>query len=169
MHIFRIGCVILLVCQFGISAIGQKSESDVLSQDEPIRFGKPIERSPFRYVIVFGISDIEKEANAIQEKASFDVIMENSAFNERNLILLYRLLDKRIVEKKYFTATVFTNLEATYTPEEWDQMGRWEFEDLKMFKSAYFFRNGFGKYLVYSIPGQVRDKRVEIEQEIKKK
>ena len=129
---------------------------------EPKRHDSPI-KSPFRYVIIFGTSEIERKVNSDPDEANFEVLIDDDAFTEKNLVSLFELIDKRFVKKKSFAVNVFATLKATRTPEEWDRTVLWgPVEGYEKFKYAAFFKNPSGKYFVYNIPGLVSLRRVDL-------
>lgn len=140
-------------------------------QSKPLSSGKNIKsvaqsslsEAPFRYVIIAGTSEIELFVND-DNYVCFEVLMEERSFTEKNLIILYKLLDDRFKAKPNFSLHVTTTLAALRTPEEFDQLGLWgPVEDYQKYKFAFFHRSPSGKRINYSIPRKVRDKTVWIE------
>lgn len=125
--------------------------------------------TPFRYVIVMGTSEIERYINQ-SGNTDIEVLMEDKAFNEKNLIILFNLLSSRFTEKPGLSVNVFTSLDAILTPEENDGLGlKGPVADYEKFKYAFFNRNGYGEYFRYGIPGKVKDKRVVMKEPPKDK
>ncbi len=119
--------------------------------------------SPFRYVIIGQLSEIEKVVNENEDNRYLEVLLRDDDFTEKNLTTLFGLLDERIKDKPYFLIHVTTSLEAIYTPEEFDQLGGWGAPpNSDKFKYAFFFRVPAGKWIDYSIPGKIKDKKVWI-------
>lgn len=124
------------------------------------------EKSPdtrFRYVIVKGVSEIEEFVNSDPDDLSIEVLMEDRAFSEKNLKILFRLLGDRYKSKKALSIDVFTSLDAILTPEENDRQPlKGPISDYRKYKFAFYVRNGFGERFSYGIPGKQREKCVVI-------
>jgi len=117
--------------------------------------------TPFRYVIVEGVSEIEKFVNKDPKRLHIEVLMEDKAFNEKNLIKLFDLISRRFVSKESLWIAVYTSLDAIFTPEERDGQAMYErVSDYKRFKYAFMYRNGYGDFFYYAIPGKVKEKKV---------
>ena len=135
--------------------VAQTGEANYVTDRNP--------KTPFRYVIVNGVSEIEQFVNENPQAHSFEVLMEDRAFNEKNLKTLFKLLSTRFSRKGGFSASVYTSMYAIFTPEERDSQSMLQHvSDLKRFKHAYLVRNGYGEYFYYSIPGRIKEKRVII-------
>jgi hypothetical protein len=114
---------------------------------------------PFRYVIVAGVSEVEKYKE--QVRPALVVLMDDSAFSEANLIKLFELIGQRYAGSDFLSVDVFTSLKAIRTPEENDKLALWgPIENYRQYKYAFFVRNGYGEWFVYSIPGRVKEKEV---------
>jgi hypothetical protein len=121
-------------------------------------------KSPFRYIIVSGVTEIEKYSNNDDgENFSMVVLIEDKAFNEKNLRILYNLLDKRFNQSPGLYVEVYTSLNAIRTPEEYEHINNvGPIDNYFKYKWAFFIRNGYGKWFEYGIPKIVEEKRVEI-------
>ncbi len=129
---------------------------------EPIEDDSTV-RSPFRYVIVAGVSRIEKYVNENKESLYLEVLMEDKAFNEKNLRCLFEFLSKRFTERSGLTVDVYTSLHAINTPEENDHRDlKGPISRIHKYKNAFYFRNGdkCDERFEYSIPNNVENKRV---------
>lgn len=150
---------------FTINSYSQKSKKKTVKSVGNISETLKEEfRAPFRYVIIAGVSRIEKYRNENPDSAYIEVLMEDKAFNEKNLKILFELLSKRFTEKWGLSVTVYTTLDALYTPEENDVLdlkGITE-EHQKKYKWAIFNRNGHGEYFWYGMPNDISGKRVQI-------
>jgi hypothetical protein len=112
-----------------------KSEQEELDEiREETRF-----RSPFRYVIVYNdLLDTGIPNRYIQ------VLMDEKAFNEKNLRELFALLKNRCPQPKHLTVVVRTSLDTIETPEENEkarsQMEAGRLTDaIKKHKDAFYF------------------------------
>jgi len=120
-------------------------------------------RSPFRYLIVRDVAELQKFVNKDDKVLSLDVLMEDAAFNERNLTDLFSLLSKRFSEHRSLYIYVFTSMQALRTPEEYDRAPLWgPVEKYKKFKYARFSRNDYGERFEYGIPGRTESGEVII-------
>lgn len=127
--------LILIFIVLGIQTLNAQSET-TLPGSETTPF-----RSPFRYVIVAGVSDLEKYVNRFDDSLSLEVLMEDRSFNERNLRQLFELISKRFPNQKLLSIDVYTTLDAIKTPEENDRSNlKGPIEDYKRFKYAFFYR-----------------------------
>ncbi|MDQ3633577.1 MAG: hypothetical protein M3405_03585 [Acidobacteriota bacterium] len=159
LSIFFIQILSLSCFVFGQDKIERKYGTE--SQDEIVK------TAPFRYVIVAGVSRLEKHINRDPENSLYlEVIMEDSAFNEKNLKTLFKLLDKRFNKTNSLYIEVYTSLGAILTPEENDRLDlKGSIDDVeKKYKIAKYFRlKDKDKSFTYSIPG-MDGKEVLIEQ-----
>ena len=86
-----------------------------------------------------------------------DVLMEDKAFNESNLKLLFSMLSKRFTDRPSLFVDVYTSLDAIRTPEEYDETGLFgPVDDYYKYKYASFSRNGNGESFEYGIPNLVK-------------
>ena len=154
--------LMFLIGFFAVSAYPQKTKCVLESVAAPTEDDSKV-RSPFRYVIVAGVSRIEKYVNENKESLDLEVLMEDKAFNEDNLRCLFQFLSKRFTERPGLAVYVYTTLDVIDTPEENDH------RDLKgpvskytRYKHAFYFRNGekCDERFDYSIPGLLKNKRV---------
>jgi len=151
MRQFTLFLFILLV-GFSDDISAQKPRSK--APKTPIEYTKGGFRSPFRYVIVSGVSELEKYVNTNPEKMSIEVLIEDKAFNKANLIKLFEMLSQRFKEKPGLSVNVYTSLDAIRTPEENDGIGlKGPIDSYKRFKYAFYSRNGYGEYFTYGVPG----------------
>ena len=111
-------------------------------------------RSPFRYVIVNGVSEIEKYINRFpDESLDLEVLLEDKAFNEENLRTLFELLSKRYDSTPNLTVWVYTSLDAVRTPDENDRLNlKGPIDNYFKYKYAYFWRNLKTEGFDYSFP-----------------
>lgn len=126
----------------------------IYSQSE---FNGPVVRfkSPFRYTIVADVTEIQKKVNAMPFDRTIEVLMDPGAFNEKNLRVLFGLLDKRYIDREVLTVYVYTSLSSIRTPEEYDRMGLWgPVENVDKEQNARFFRSKEQKYIEYFDPGK---------------
>ncbi|MGD9560964.1 MAG: hypothetical protein AB7F88_01945 [Pyrinomonadaceae bacterium] len=148
---------------FFVCVIAGTLAHSLIAQDTGAPTGNTNSRSPFRYIIVSGVSRIEKYANRGPEYYVMDVLMEDSAFNEANLKILFGLLSKRFQDRPGLFVHVFTAMDAIRTPEEYDGTSLWgPVEDYHKYKFAFFTRNGYGESFRYGIPGLVKPTVVTI-------
>lgn len=118
-------------------------------------------RSPFRYVIVAGVSETEKYANRGPHYYVMDVLMEDQAFKEENLKLLFRLLSDRFTDRPGLFINVFTSLDALRTPEEYDETPlAGPISEYHKYKFAFFSRHPGGESFQYGIPNVLKPTRV---------
>lgn len=114
-------------------------------------------RSPFRYVIVAGVTDLEKYVNRFDDSLYLEVLMEDRAFNETNLRELFKLISRRFPNQKLLSIDVFTTLEAIKTLEENDRSNlKGPVNNYKEYKYAFFNRrpSKCDAYFSYAEPGQ---------------
>ena len=154
---------ILLLMMFGVAAGQQipnptaKAPSDDLEQPQ------------FRYVIIAGVSKAEKYANRGPHYYIMDVLMEDKAFNEKNLTLLFRLLSRRFSDRPGLFINVYTSLDAIRTPEEYDATDlAGPRDDYHKYKFAFFLRNASGESYRYGIPNVIDSAQVQISDSVKK-
>ncbi len=92
-----------------------------------------------------------------------DVLMDDEAFSEKNLITLFKLLNDRFADRPTLFVNVYTSLDAVRTPEEYDRTDlAGPSEDYFKYKWASFSRNGNGERFRYGIPNSVKSKEVII-------
>lgn len=157
-YIFPI--IFLLSSAVGINVSAQKIGTAKHKQSKP-EITENGFRSPFRYIIVRGVSKLEEYVNENPDNLSLEVLIENRGFTERNLILLFQLLSKRFTEKPGLTVEVYTSLDAIRTPEENEAINlKGPIDNYKQYKYAFYNRNGYGEYFTYGIPGKVRNKEI---------
>jgi hypothetical protein len=135
------------------------------SQSKPIETKSqraPDQRtSPFRYVIVSDVTVLQKAINDNPSLRNVEVLMEDAAFTEPNLIKLSQLLTKRFADRQGLFVQIFTSLDAIRTPEEYDEIGLGGLrEDYRNYKYALFIRDKAGERLVYEIPGVQERKEI---------
>jgi hypothetical protein len=122
-----------------------------------------ISRAPFRYIVVAGVSTIERKVNNNPHYYALDVLMEDQAFNEANLRVLFRLLSKRFNDRAALFVDVYTSLEAIRTPEEYDEVDLvGPVGDYYKYKYAFFSRNRNGERFQWGIPNQAPPSEVII-------
>lgn len=134
----------------------------ILSQDEDAHNPRPSKPSPFRYVIVADVTDLQKYINKGPGYRDVVVVMEEKAFNERNLTELFGWLSKRFDDRPGLRVSVTTSMEAVRTPEEYDQisLGGGLNEKRYDFPHAFYSHNGYGGQFWYGIPGKIDRKDV---------
>lgn len=115
-------------------------------------------RSPFRYLLVADNTELQRYVNR-ENNYSAIVLMEDEAFNEENLKILYCLLKNRYAEKSSIWINVFTDLRAIPTPEEFDRMNLY-FNRPKDLVVKHAFLNTRAESITYTIPGSVDSKIV---------
>jgi len=121
---------------------------------QPVSF-----KSPFRYVVVRDTSEIQRYVNE-PDRASLEVLLDEPAFTEKNLLQLFKLLAERYREPLVHI-WLFTSLDAIRTPEEWDRTNLWgPVENYAKYKYAVFIRDGNGERFIYGIPGVIDSKEV---------
>lgn len=99
--------------------------------------------------------------NENPENTDIEVLMEDRAFNERNLRILFQILSERFNEKSGLSVEVYTSLDAIRTPEENENIDlKGPIDNYEDYKYAFYFRNGFGEYFQYGIPNRVFRKDV---------
>lgn len=156
--------VVILFFSVGVTAQKTKKKNNRLNNNT-VKIADDEIRSPFRYVIISGVSDIEKLVNSDEESLDIVVLMEDKAFNEKNLIILFDLLSERFRERPALGVEVYTTLEAIRTPEEYDREDLYgPIENYKKFKWAIYNRNGNGEYFSYGMPGLFNEKYVVIKE-----
>ncbi len=160
LSIFLIQILSLSCFVFGQDKIEKKLVYGTESQDEIVK------SAPFRYVIVAGVSETEQYVNRNPESIMYlEVLIEDSAFNEKNLKTLFKLLDKRFNSSNLLIVYVYTSLGAILTPEENDKLNlKGQIDDIeKKYKVANYSRlKGRDKSFTYSVPG-MEEKGVLIE------
>lgn len=149
----------LVVLTFPILATAQKGfEKDKNSQNNEFR-------SPFRYVIVAGVSELEKYVNRFpNEILHLEVLIEDKAFNEKDLTTLFELLNKRFPPPTVLMIHVYTSLEAIRTPEENENTNlKGPIDNYFDYKNALFIRYKDGtKKAHFSIPNVIMKKAIVI-------
>jgi hypothetical protein len=118
-------------------------------------------RSPFRYIIVSGETNLERYVNRnAGDFLIIEVLLDDKDFNENNLKILSELLSKRFSSAKVFTAYIYTSLEAIKTPEENDRTNlKGPVDEYFKYKRAEFSRNSFGnEWFEYWIPNLIDGK-----------
>lgn len=103
-------------------------------------------RSPFRYVIVSdNVSGEESDPN--DDARHVDVLLDDRAFSETNLRLLFKLVSERFPAPQMLDVRVYTNLEDVETPEEREAFkaseGPDDPSDYK-YRRAFYFRDYHG-------------------------
>ena len=144
----------LVICAFPVFTEAQKTNSKTTQKEF---------RSPFRYVIIAGASDLEKYVNRFpNESLDLEVLLENDAFNEKNLRELFTLLSNRYNSGQGLSIWVYTSLSAVRTPEENEQINlKGPIENYSKFKNAFFFRDGNkNEWFKYSVPNSINEKLV---------
>ncbi len=137
--------------------VAQDSSSRVTPARNAVHKTREGSRSPFRYLIVSGVSETEKYANRGPHYYVMDVLMEDSAFNESNLKILFGLLNKRFNERPGLFVNVYTSLDAIRTPEEYDETDLFgPIEDYHRVKFAFYSRSEGGERFQYGIPNVVK-------------
>lgn len=138
---------------------GQNSSNDSHDVELPEEY-----RSRFRYLIVRDTSEPQFYVNSIDKKTlNLDVFLDDCAFTEINLRELFSLLKKRYKTYEYLDISVFTDLKAIRTPEEYDRTGLWGPKPgYKEFKYAIYMKNGYGERYIYTIPGKVSEKEIKL-------
>ena len=123
---------------------------------------RPRKPSPFRYVIVADVTDLQKYINEGSCSRDVVVVMEGKAFNEKNLTELFRLLSKRFDDRPALYVSVTTSMDTVRTPEEYDQidLGGGLNEKRGDFPYSFYSRNGYGEQFWYSIPKKINRKVV---------
>jgi hypothetical protein len=103
--------------------------------------------SPFRYVIV------HNEVAKTYQIRQVWVLMEEKAFTEDNLRVLYQLVVKRYPEPSSMDVTVLSNLEDVATPEEADNaIGYSEEKNPPKYSgapNAVFVRHSYAEFINY--------------------
>ncbi|MCW5971460.1 MAG: hypothetical protein KIT57_23375 [Blastocatellales bacterium] len=103
-------------------------------------------RSPFRYVIVSNsISGEESDPN--DDARHVDVLLDDRAFSETNLKMLFKLLSGRFPLPKVLDVRVYTNLEDVETPEEREAFKASEGPDDPSeykYRRAFYLRDYYG-------------------------
>ena len=113
--------------------------------------------SPFRYVIVAGVTKLDKYVNRFDDSLSMEVLVEDKAFNEKNLRELFGLLSKRFPSQNVLSAWVYTSIDAIKTPEENDHSDlKGPIKNYRQFKYAFFSRrpNKCDSFITYAYPGE---------------
>ncbi len=148
---------LLILCLFFQTTF---SQTDTASTGDEIREPEPDKnpfRSPFRYVIVAGVSDVDKYVNRNPSSIlDLEVLIDDAAFNEKNLRYLFKLLSERFPNSKLLTIDVFTTLDAIKTPEEMDHKYlKGPIENYKEYKYAFFYRrpDKCDSNIYYGVPG----------------
>jgi hypothetical protein len=121
-------------------------------------------RSPIRYVIVYNeISQTEYPTRSVE------ILMDENAFNEKNLKQLFELLDKRFSKPESLLVIVHTSLKTIETPEERDlgnyslEAGRLTDEIIKH-KDAFYVRyeNGYRRFRYTTNLSPKREKDIDL-------
>lgn len=151
-----------VICLVACSIIAQKTttNSNKLEVDEVERL-----ESPFRYAIIAGETDIEKYVNRFpNDFLTFEVLLDDKAFNEQNLEILSKLLSKRFNKALTLNVYIYTTLDAIKTPEENDRSNlKGQIDKYFNYKRALFVRNSYGnEWIEYSIPNTVDNKKIII-------
>lgn len=133
--------------------------SIIFAQGDNVQVRRKEHKSPFKYVIVGGYSEIEKY---IFENADvIEVLIDERAFNERNLKTLFKLLKKRFSNKEVLDIQVYTTLNQIRTPEENDYLNLWGVKkNVKQYKWAVFTKVSDREEIEYGIPGVIKSKTV---------
>lgn len=148
-YLFLLSGFLFMVTSIGVPAQHGRKQNDT--------------RSPFRYVIVSDVTELQKRVNDNPHYWELEVLMEDKAFNEKNLNELFTLLSKRFSARPGLFVNVFASMEALQTPEEYDRAILWGLkENYRDYKYAIFSRNGYGERFTYGIPGLVEHKEVTI-------
>lgn len=72
-------------------------------------------RAPaFRYIIAYNDLSVDKDTRWIT------ILIDPAAFNEKNLRILFKLLQRKYGKEKFYDAFVFTSMEDIATPEEFE-------------------------------------------------
>lgn len=102
-------------------------------------------RSPFRYIIVSNITEKELELTIPQRR--LEILMDEKAFSEKNLKLLFNLLEKRFPLPIPLEIIVHISLATIETPEEKEMAtdGNRLFDEIESHKSAQYVRFSDGK------------------------
>lgn len=157
--IIAVGLVSLLLF-LTINGFSQKTQPFSSKKKKPDITGDGF-RSPFRYVIISGVSELEQYVNENPENTDIEVLMEDRAFNERNLRILFQILSERFKEKSGLSVEVYTSLDAIRTPEENESIDlKGPIDNYEKYKYAFYTRNGYGEHFQYGIPNRVFRKDV---------
>lgn len=150
MRKFVLLCLIILTSSV-FAAAQIKPEKNENNQNKEFR-------SPFRYVIINGVSEVEKYVNRLpDENLYLEVLLEDKAFTEENLKMLFELLSERYRSVPALTIWVYTSLNAVRTPDENDHLNlRGPIDSYFKYKYAYFWRNLVTEGFDYSIPNSTK-------------
>lgn len=122
----------------GSQAANVKQVFYYLEQERPLR-------SPFRYIIVRNLTNSEEyKSNPRSGYRKVEVYMDDKAFSEDKLRILFKLISTRFPTPFVLHVSVLTNLEDVRTPEENDMGAIFETpanasED--KYHKAYFLRD----------------------------
>lgn len=152
----KLSCILLLLMSMGF--VGAER---VLGQTHAPYVVKTDPKTPFRYVIVKGVSEVQQLNADATDGEDMVILMEDRSFNEKNLTKLFALLRARY-PNRFLYAEVYTTLDAILTPEEADQLVmNGPIDNYRKFKYAFYILNGFGEWFRYGQPGQ-KEKEVTL-------
>lgn len=179
----RILLLMAIICLFLFSCFAQSSKSKkqtlrkpVLSVSKEEKLERVAERmeieasyyAPIRYVIVYNWIFNKQERR-------IDVLMEETQFNEENLIAIFGLIKKRFPRPSRLMIDVHTSLATIETPEE-EEMAKSSkdrrFGDKKhKHKKAFYLLYGDGNEVFYyttSLSPNYEEKRVTLQGAVQK-
>lgn len=121
----------------------------VSSQHKTVIQNTKSERS-FRYVIFSNL--IQEFDDSKLNSRNIDILMDEKAFSEDNLVKLFFMISKRFPEPEFLNVSIYTNLEQTSTPEEMDQGATSEKEDLTSnhYSWAVYIRTDSNEFFNYT-------------------
>lgn len=147
---------LITVVAFTVNHYGQEKPATSGGQKECQKDERPL-IPPFRYTIVAETSKIQRFVNEGRDSREIVVLMEDAAFVEENLKILFNLLSRRYSDRSGLYVQVHTSLDAIPTPEEFDMMNLYgPLENYRQFKNAFFSHDNRGKSVQYEIPGKIK-------------
>ena len=151
----KLFCVAFLPILLGSSVIAQHRYEPPKRSTKRVSDSQKF-RSPFRYLIVADVTELEKYVNENKEFRVIQVLMDDREFNEKNLRILFELLSTRFNDRPGLMVNVYTSLDQIKTPEEQDHSDLFNSPvGYDRYKFAVFNRRrNCEQEFEYSIPGR---------------
>lgn len=154
----RIMILMLIGLSLGSQTLAQRPVSDSLPEKS---YGQEEFHSPFRYVVVDRVTKLQKYVNRMPDNQILEVLIEEKAFNEKDLKTLGILLSDRFKPVDSLSVYIYTSLEAIKTPEEQDHSSLLgPIANVQRFNYAVFERNTFGNEWVRYWESNVKNEKI---------